>query len=54
MDEYPACDSLPNKFIHNKLPICSRMASWGTRDLILGLGFVKPGKIQIFCERVKR
>ena len=32
-------DSFPNKFIHNKLPICGRMAGRGIRDSRRGLGF---------------
>ena len=39
MDEYHKRDSLPNKFIHNKLPIYDRMADWGTQDPRQGLGF---------------
>ena len=39
MDEYPDRDSLPNKFFHNKLPICGRIAGWGTRDPRPDLGF---------------
>ena len=41
MYEYLVRDSLPNKFIHNKLLICGRMAGWGTRDLRQGLGFFR-------------
>ena len=38
MDKYPTRNFLLNIFIHNKLPIWSRMADWGTRDFRRGLG----------------
>ena len=37
MDKYHVRNFLLNIFIHNKLPICGRMAGWGTQDPIQGL-----------------
>ena len=39
VDIYPVHNFLLNIFIHNKLPICGRMAGWGTRDPRQGLRF---------------